>query len=112
MIWIPDDVETIGKVTLTSTVLSKPLPLGEGVSHGLLHRLARSDGSVIISNQGLILAYGAIANLSGVTLEQKGKRVGSGSTAAAFLSKVGLSVKVSQDGEASFFRAGKLLWKI
>lgn len=102
LIWIPENPDDIEKLTLTRTDLEEAISISDHDSHGLLHRLSRSDGSLVLSTDGVILAYGAIANLSQIAIVQ-GSRVGSGSTAAKFLAKSGVVIKVSQDGEATIF---------
>jgi hypothetical protein len=62
--------------------------------------LAAIDGATIVSHQGEILAVGAILRIAG------GSSGGSRLAAAKALSRLGLGIKVSQDGGITGYRAG------
>jgi DNA integrity scanning protein DisA with diadenylate cyclase activity len=65
--------------------------------------LASLDGAVVVSNSGTLLAYGAIL----VTGRASGKATeGSRTKAAKAASNLGVTVKVSSDGEISVFKRG------
>jgi len=71
----------------------------------LMVELASLDGAVVLNNQGSIVAYGAVLNP-----QKKGKigpAEGSRTKAAIGASKYGIAVKVSSDGDITFFENGK-----
>lgn len=63
--------------------------------------LSAIDGAIVLSHQGEILAVGAILKISG------GSTGGGRLAAAKALSKLGIGIKISQDGGISGFREGK-----
>lgn len=75
------------------------------LSRRLMVELASLDGAVVLDNQGSIVAYGAVLNP-----RKKGKigpAEGSRTKAAIGASKYGIAVKVSSDGDITFFEDGK-----
>jgi hypothetical protein len=75
----------------------------------ILENIAGLDGSVVLDRTGRLLAFGAILRTTGEPLEaQEGGRT----TAALYASRVGLALKVSEDGFISFYRGGARVWKI
>ena len=70
----------------------------------MLVDLASLDGSVVIDNTGLILAYGAILapKKSGIIRATEGSRT----KAAIGASNYGLSVKISSDGDIAVYHQG------
>ncbi|MDP3800573.1 hypothetical protein [Brevundimonas sp.] len=67
----------------------------------LRQELAAIDGATVLSHTGQILAIGAILKIDG------GSTGGGRLAAAKALSKVGLGIKVSQDGSITGFRKGR-----
>lgn len=65
--------------------------------------LAAIDGATVLSHEGRIIAIGAILRVPG------GSEGGGRLAAAKEISKLGLGIKVSQDGGITGFRANKLV---
>ena len=77
----------------------------QSIPRSVLVDLASLDGSVVIDNTGLILAYGAI-----LAPKKRGKlrgTEGSRTKAAIGASNYGLSVKISSDGDITVYHQGK-----
>ncbi len=77
----------------------------QGFPRRLMVELASLDGAVVLDNEGSIVAYGAVLNP-----RKKGKigpAEGSRTKAAIGASKYGIAVKVSSDGDITFFEDGK-----
>ncbi len=71
----------------------------------VLSELAALDGAVVVANSGELLAYGAVLEprrTSGVS-----KAEGARTKAAIGASHYGISVKVSADGDITFYREGQ-----
>ncbi|MBF0400763.1 MAG: hypothetical protein HQL90_08345 [Magnetococcales bacterium] len=112
LIWIPEREEDIDQMTLRSTRLwEQDVSIDDERYHGLIHRLASSDGALILSQDSRIHRFGGIANLS--TLVQGDTQItGSGELAAQFLSHSGVVIKISQDGSGSVYANHKMRWKL
>jgi hypothetical protein len=96
-----------GKRESIHTDFDKALPSCQiqTLSRRLLVGLASLDGAVVLNNHGQIMAYGAVLNP-----RRKGKigpAEGSRTKAAIGASKYGISVKVSSDGDITFYENGK-----
>ncbi len=112
LIWIPAKEEDIEPMTLRSTRLwEQDVTIDDERYHGLIHRLASSDGALILSQDSRIHRFAAIANLS--ALSYSGSMItGSGELAAQFLSRSGVVIKISQDGSGSVYADHKMRWKL
>jgi len=71
----------------------------------LVVELAGLDGAVVLNNKGDILAYGAV--LQPRKRGKVGPAEGSRTKAAIGASNYGLSVKISSDGDISFYESGE-----
>jgi hypothetical protein len=75
----------------------------------VLQSIARVDGGIVIARDGRLLAFGAILRNGGEFLAaQEGGRT----TAAVHASRFGQVLKISEDGEMSFYRGGTRVWEI
>jgi DNA integrity scanning protein DisA with diadenylate cyclase activity len=75
----------------------------------VLQSIAQVDGGIVMDRGGWLLAFGAILRTGGepmVALD------GGRTTAALHASRFGLTLKVSEDGFISFYRAGELVWEM
>jgi hypothetical protein len=79
------------------------------LSPRLLVELAGLDGAIVLNNRGAILAYAAV--LQPRKKGRTGLAEGSRTKAAIGASKYGLAVKVSSDGDITFFEKGKSFLK-
>jgi hypothetical protein len=77
----------------------------QDLPRSIVVELAALDGAVVLSNQGKILAYGAV--LQPKKRGKIGKEEGSRTKAAVGASNYGLAVKVSSDGEVAVFVEGR-----
>lgn len=68
--------------------------------------LASLDGALIVDRTGRIWAYGAMTKVS------KSAQQGARTRAAKAASQEGVAIKVSSDGDISFFRKGQLRFQI
>ncbi len=111
LIWIPLRLDDIEIFTLSSVdFLSSPIQINRTHFSGHIKRILSSDGATILSDNGRIIKIGAVADLSKITL--KDGRTGTGSMAAKVLSQSGISIKISQDGFAKFYKMGNLVLTI
>ncbi|MEP7367348.1 MAG: diadenylate cyclase [Acidobacteriota bacterium] len=76
----------------------------QSLPRAVLSELASLDGAVVISNQGDVLAYGAI--LHPKKTGKVNRAEGSRSKAAIGASNYGLALKVSSDGDITVFVSG------
>jgi hypothetical protein len=112
LIWIPAREEDIETMTLHTTRLwDLDVSIDDERYHGLILRLASSDGALILSQTSRIKRFGAIANLSAVA-QISPTMSGSGELAAQFLSQSGAVIKISQDGSGSIYSENKMRWKL
>lgn len=82
----------------------------QDLDHSVVIELASLDGAVVLRNSGQILAYGAVLETkkpAGI----KGTE-GSRTKAAIGASHYGLAVKISADGDITFYRSGKELLRM
>jgi hypothetical protein len=73
------------------------------MSRALLAEVSSIDGGVVLDNQGALLAYGAVLKTSGRFHPSEGSRT----KAAVSASRLGIAVKVSSDGDITFYSKGK-----
>ncbi len=113
LLWIPANHDDVQNLTIHSTEFwpEYDVCLEEPRHMGLIRRLASSDGALVLSPEGRIHCFGAVANLSTARARDLAHS-GSGRIAAQFLSQSGVAIKISQDGLASVFTGGKLRWSI
>jgi hypothetical protein len=81
----------------------------QSISRRIMVELAGLDGAVVLNNNGDLLAYGAV-----LQPKKKGKigpAEGSRTKAAIGASKYGLAVKISSDGDISFYENGRRFLK-
>ncbi len=76
------------------------------IDRRIITDLASLDGAVIIDRSGRTLAYGAMTRTAG------GARQGARTRAAIAASREGLAIKVSSDGDISFFARGDLVMEL
>jgi len=77
----------------------------QGIPLPLLSELASLDGAIVVANSGELLAYGAVLEpkrRAGVSRAE-----GARTKAAIGASHYGISIKVSSDGDITFYRKGK-----
>ncbi|MBF0381531.1 MAG: hypothetical protein HQL69_10965 [Magnetococcales bacterium] len=111
LLWIPEREEDIEKYTIrTSQLWQNDISIQPQYS-GFIQRLASSDGALVICPDGKIKAFAAVANLSGA-ISSDAPLIGSGGLAALHLSHSGIAIKISQDGTARVYVAGKKRWMI
>ncbi len=77
----------------------------QDLPRSIVVELAALDGAVVLSNQGRILAYGAV--LQPKKRGRIGKEEGSRTKAAVGASNYGLAVKISSDGQIAVFVDGR-----
>jgi len=75
----------------------------------VLQSIARVDGGIVMDRVGRLLAFGAILRHTGASwAAQDGGRT----TAAVHASRLGLAIKISEDGMVAFYRNGEQVWEI
>jgi len=77
----------------------------QDLSRRIMVELAGLDGAVVLNNKGRILAYGAV--LQPKRKGKVGSLEGSRTKAAAGASMDGIAVKISSDGDITFFEQGE-----
>jgi hypothetical protein len=75
----------------------------------VLQSIARVDGGIVMARDGRLLAFGAILRNGG---EFSAAQEGGRTTAAVHASRFGQVLKISEDGEVSFYRGGTRVWEI
>ena len=92
LIWAPEKTEDIERLTLHATEFwpEYEVCLEEPRHIGLIRRLASSDGALVLSQDGRIHRFAAVANLSHAD-PQDLVLSGSGSIAARYLSQSGVA---------------------
>jgi hypothetical protein len=78
------------------------------ISRAVLAELAGIDGGVVLDNAGRILAYGAVLKTSGKFSPSEGSRT----KAAISASRYGIAVKVSADGDITFYEGGRVFLQL
>jgi len=110
LIWIPWKKVHIDHLTLRSSKLwDYDVSVSDSHFRGLVLRLASSDGALILSLEGRILRFGAVANLADAYARDVAIS-GAGSIAAQFLSQSGVVIKISADGVVKVYTNGELYW--
>ena len=110
LVWIPWDKAHIDNLTLRSSQLwDYDMSVSDSRFRGLILRLASSDGALIMSKDGYILRFGAVANMTDACARDVAIS-GAGSIAAQFLSQSGVVIKVSADGVVKVYTNGELCW--
>jgi hypothetical protein len=121
---ILDDAEDAAELVMPEDLLesSRPEDSNKGQIHYLLRSkcvldlelsvlqsVARVDGGIVIDRGGRFIAFGAILRNTGefVTAQEGGR-----TTAAVHSSRLGLALKISEDGLVSFYRGGVKVWEI
>jgi hypothetical protein len=103
LVWIPvaDGLERI-RLKTQNCLLTEPLSLFDAERRAFLLRQLSSDGATIIDRSGGVLHYGCIVDtghevVSGV--------YGTGELTARHLSRHGVAIKVSSDGQVQIYTA-------
>lgn len=110
LLWIPWDKTHIDNLTLRSSQLwDYDVSISDPRFRGLVLRLASSDGALILSSDGYILRFGAVANLADACARDVAIS-GAGSIAAQFLAQSGVVIKASADGVVKVYTNGELRW--
>ena len=76
----------------------------QSMSRALITELSGLDGGVVLDNHGRLLAYGAVLKVSGEFNPSEGSRT----KAAISSSQYGIAVKVSSDGDITFYMDRKV----
>jgi hypothetical protein len=80
----------------------------QNMSRVLLTELSGLDGGVVLDNKGRIIAYGAVLKASGRFNPSEGSRT----KAAVSASRYGIAVKVSSDGDITFYEGRKVFLEL
>jgi hypothetical protein len=72
------------------------------VPRNVLAQIAGLDGAVVLNNKGRIMAYGAVLKTRGKFNPSEGSRT----KAAISASRYGIAIKVSSDGDITFYEGG------
>lgn len=101
IIWIPNDCneEAISDLTTSNRVRiwNSQLSILNESHQVLLDKILASDGAIVLEKDGQVLYESVFADMSKASVS-KVKLAGSGETAAQFLAKNGVAIKISQDG--------------
>ena len=101
--WIPaDETETAidNVISSKNKIWKNDLSLVEDRNSSIIQRILSSDGVTIISKSGNLIYCGAIVKLN---VKEKDGLMGTGENAAKILSKNGIALKISQDGNIKIF---------
>lgn len=113
ILWIPMDSgeETIKKYTTSNRVniWKRKLNLLDESHQVILEKILASDGAIVIEKNGQVLYESVFADMKESNVE-KAKLVGSGETAARFLAKNGVAIKISQDGMIKVFAGDEKIY--
>ena len=133
---LDDPAEAVGRLVAPHDLLSAPMtPLPEGLpssdplARRALHYLARGrdvagldptvlealaslDGALVVDRAGRLLAFGAILRHDASDLPALLAAEGARTTAALVASRFGPVLKVSEDGVASCYLRGSLVWEL
>ncbi|XBX09052.1 hypothetical protein QMP26_13875 [Enterocloster clostridioformis] len=113
ILWIPMDSseETIKTYTTSNRVniWKKKLNLLDESHQVILEKILASDGAIVIEKNGQVLYESVFAAMKEPNVE-KAKLVGSGETAARFLAKNGVAIKISQDGMIKVFAGNEKIY--
>lgn len=106
IIWIPNNCseEAIGNFTTSNRVRlwNSRLSILNESHQVLLDKILASDGAIVIGKDGQVLYESVFADMSKASVSIV-KLAGSGETAAQFLAKNGVAIKISQDGTIKVF---------
>lgn len=113
ILWIPMDSseETIKTYTTSNRVniWKRKLNLLNESHQVILEKILASDGAIVIEKNGQVLYESVFADMKEPNVE-KAKLVGSGETAARFLAKNGVAIKISQDGMIKVFACNEKIY--
>ena len=113
ILWIPMDSreETIKTYTTSNRVniWKRKLNLLDESHQVILEKILASDGAIVIEKNGQVLYESVFADMKEPNVE-KAKLVGSGETAARFLAKNGVAIKISQDGMIKVFAGNEKIY--
>lgn len=113
ILWIPMDSseETIKNYTTSNRVniWKRKLNLLDESHQVIIEKILASDGAIVIEKDGQVLYESVFADIRESNV-QKAKLVGSGETAAQFLAKNGIAIKISQDGMIKVFAGDEKIY--
>lgn len=113
ILWIPMDSseETIKTYTTSNRVniWKRKLNFLDESHQVILEKILASDGAIVIEKNGQVLYESVFADMKESNVE-KAKLVGSGETAARFLAKNGVAIKISQDGTIKVFAGDEKIY--
>lgn len=113
ILWIPmDSSEKTIKTYTTSNrvnIWKRKLNLLDESHQVILEKILASDGAIVIEKNGQVLYESVFADIKESNVE-KAKLVGSGETAARFLAKNGVAIKISQDGMIKVFAGDEKIY--
>lgn len=99
--------ELTPRMMFTELIGRRDLCLSKGPYHAmtpLLRDLCSIDGATVFSYKGLLLGFGCLVAIGASEVwDPRRRREGARSAAAKFVSKNGLAIKVSSDGDAIVF---------
>lgn len=106
IIWIPNNCseEAISDLTTSNRVRlwNSQLSILNESHQVLVDKILASDGAIVIEKNGQVLYESVFADMSKASVSIV-KLAGSGETAARFLAKNGVAIKISQDGTIKVF---------
>lgn len=113
IIWIPNNCseEAIGNLTTSNRVRlwNSQLSILNESHQVLLDKILASDGAIVIEKDGQVLYESVFADMSKASVSVV-KLAGSGETAAQFLAKNGVAIKISQDGTIKVFTGDEKIY--
>jgi hypothetical protein len=99
--------ELTPRMMFTELIGRRQLCLSKGPYHAmtpLLRDLCSIDGATVFSYKGLVLGFGCLVAIGASDVwDPRRRKEGARSAAAKFVSKKGLAIKVSSDGDAIVF---------
>ena len=106
IIWIPNNCseEAISNLTTSNRVRlwNSQLSILNESHQVLVEKILASDGAIVIEKDGQVLYESVFVDMSAASVSIN-KLAGSGETAAQFLAKNGVAIKISQDGTIKVF---------
>ncbi len=101
LVWIPseDGAEHVHLKT-QNRLLTEPLSLFDPTRRSFLMRQLASDGATVIHPSGEVLHYGCIVDTGSETLQGV---YGTGELTARHLSRYGVAIKISHDGQVQIY---------
>lgn len=113
IIWIPNDCcnEVIENFTTSNRVRlwNNQLNILDESHQVLVDKILASDGAVVVDKDGKIFYESVFADMDKANAS-KVELAGSGETAAQFLGKNGVCIKISQDGTIKIFADGEKIY--